>query len=204
MSALGRAYSKWYKKLPYIMAFGTCFIKGGMSDAFTQRQLEGIPADNDQFLDYKRNARFATWSGAYCGCVQHWVYNVAYAYLFPGTSVMSRLICTAFDCTFHGPMVYIPCYYVSKSLMTGGTAKEGWNEFWDNKWETLRAYWKVWCPTVFVVMFFIPPEFRVLLIGAVSLFWLVVLSYIAPMVDQEEIEDLQKEFEGEMTVITDD
>ena len=179
------------------MAFGTCFIKGNISDGITQRKLENPSdenRDNDRFLDYKRNIRFAIWSGVYCGSIQHWIYNVLYAKIFPGTSIMSRLICTTFDCTIHGPCVYMPSYYVSKSLMTGGNAKVGLNEYRDNAWEILMTYWKVWVPTVFGVMFFVPPEFRVLAIGGVSLFWLILLSYVAPMVDINNDPDVSNQY----------
>ena len=169
------------------MAFGTCFVKGSISDGITQTKLEKQCDDNNNaILDYKRNMRFATWSGAYCGCIQHWVYNIFYGRLFPGTSILSRALCTAFDCTIHAPMFYFPSYYISKSLMTGGTANDGLNEYINNKWDILIPYWRIWIPTIFAVMFFIPFEFRVITIGLVSLFWLILLSYMVPMKDKDE------------------
>merc|ERR1712228_157156 len=172
------------RKWPYALAFATCFIKGSASDGIAQTKLE-----NAATMDWKRNTRFATWSAGYCGMFQHWIYNILYARLFPSASVMSRIACTACDCSIHGPLVYLPTYYVCKSLMTGGSAKDGFDEWWINKWDISKAYWKVWIPTVFVMMFFIPFEFRVLTLSVVSLFWLVIVSYMAPMVDNEKNED---------------
>merc|ERR1719397_1039324 len=122
MSKFGRWYSTTYKKMPYLMAFATCFCKGSLSDSVTQTKIEDRKKGAKTF-DLKRNWRFATWSGAYCGSVQHFVYNVLYLRLFPGTQLLSRIGATTFDTMVHGPMVYLPTYFVCKSLLTGGTAK---------------------------------------------------------------------------------
>ena len=194
MSRFFNWYSRTYKRLPYPMAFITCFGKGSLSDGITQTKLEKNTKQihKDQWLDYKRNVRFAVWSGTYCGCIQHFVYNVLYARLFPSTTVLSRLICTLFDCFVHGPVSYFPSYYISKSLMTGGTAMEGFDEYRNNIWKILTPYWKVWCPSIFLIMFFLPPQFRVLAIAGVSLFWLILLSYMSPMVEENLIQNDDK------------
>ena len=116
---------------------------------------------------------------------QHFVYNVLYLRLFPGTHLLSRLSATTADTLIHGPLVYLPTYYVCKSLLTGGTAKEGLNEYSGNLWDIVTAYWKVWCPTVLITMTVMPMEFRILFISGVSLFWLMLLSYKAPMIDHQ-------------------
>lgn len=169
------------------MAFGTCFIKGSISDGVTQTKIEKRSADKG--VDLKRNVRFAAWSGAYCGSIQHFVYNVLYLRMFPSTHIASRLLCTSFDTLVHGPWVYLPTYYVCKSLLTGGKAKDGLAEFTDNWWDIVTAYWKVWFPSVLITMTVIPMQFRILFISGVSLFWLMLLSYKAPMVDHSEIVD---------------
>eukprot|EP01084_Bolivina_argentea_P088057 158975_1 len=192
MFRFGQWYAKTYRHWPYTLAFATCFVKGSISDSITQKKLEKntINSNQDNWLDYKRNARFATWSGAYCGSVQHFVYNVLYARLFPASSVLSKVCCTAFDGLIHVPFFYFPSYYLFKSLFLGGNGIDGLNEFWDNKWKILTTYWKIWTPIIFSVMFFVPFEFRVGTIGVASLFWLILLSYIAPMTDSDHDKDI--------------
>mmetsp|Transcript_5969 Transcript_5969/g.9508 ORF Transcript_5969/g.9508 Transcript_5969/m.9508 type:complete len:197 (-) Transcript_5969:23-613(-) len=192
------SFPKWYRsksiKWPYVMAFSTCLLKGSISDSFTQTKLE----QNEQF-DFKRNSRFAIWSASYCGCVQHFLYNVLYPRMFPSVGWIATICAVAVDTGLHGPLCYLPVYYMSKSVMTGGTVKNGWQEYFENKWSILTAYWKVWTPTVIVMMRWIPPELRVLTLSGVSLFWLVLLSYIAPMTDrtpQDESQDESQDLES--------
>merc|ERR550525_715988 len=147
----------------------------------------------DKGVDIKRNLRFAAWSGAYCGSIQHFVYNVLYLRMFPSTHIASRLLCTSFDTLVHGPWVYLPTYYVCKSLLTGGNAKDGLTEFTGNWWDIVTAYWKVWFPTVLITMTVIPMQFQILFISGVSLFWLMLLSYKAPMTDRTDSTGLVEE-----------
>lgn len=169
------------------MAFGTCFFKGSISDGVTQTKLEDRSHSTNakNTLDIKRNLRFSTWSGAYCGAVQHFVYNVLYLRLFPGIHLSSKLAATTVDTLIHGPLVYLPTYYVCKSLLTGGSATDGLTEYSGNLWDIVTAYWKVWCPTVLITMTVMPMEFRILFISGVSLFWLMLLSYKAPMIEHD-------------------
>jgi len=191
MSRFGRWYAKTYKNVPYIMAFGTCFVKGSLADGVTQTKIEE-PRNGARKFNMKRNVRFATWSGAYCGGVQHFVYNVLYSRLFPGTHLAHRVSATLVDTAIHGPMIYLPTYYISKSYLTGGTATDGLNEYSGNLRDIVISYWKVWCPTVLVTMTIMPMEFRILFISGVSLFWLMLLSYKAPMVDHAADPDLDE------------
>ena len=161
------------------MAFSTCLLKGSVSDGISQKSLEKA-----ERLDFARNARFSVWSGAYCGAVQHWIYNVLYARLFPGSSALSKVCATVFDGAVHAPFFYLPSYFTAKSWMTGGSLREGWDEYLRTKWNVLPAYYKVWTPATFGILFFVPPHFRVLALSAISLFWLVILSFKVPMVPE--------------------
>ena len=69
---------------------------------------------------------------------------------------------------------------------------EGFDEYRNNIWNILTPYWKVWCPSIFLIMFFLPPQFRVLAIAGVSLFWLILLSYMSPMVEENLIQNDDK------------
>ena len=73
-----------------------------------------------------------------------------------------------------------------KSTFLGGTPIDGLKKyFYEEKWNVLVPYWKVWLPVMLCIFYVIPYEFRVMTIGAVSLLWLVLLSYISPMIHQD-------------------
>ena len=175
-------YSSTYRKWPYSLAFATCFFKGSLSDSITQTKIE----QNSDF-DWKRNGRFAVFSGAYCGSVQHFIYNVFYQRLFPVITPWNRIGVTLIDCFGHVPCVFFPNYYMFRSLILGGSPVDGLSNYWNEKWAVLSAYWKLWIPAMFCIMSFVPYEFRILSIGGVSIVWLAILSYLAPMIEQNQL-----------------
>merc|ERR1712087_971246 len=79
-------------------------------------------------------------------------------------------------------------YFTAKSWMTGGSVRDGWDEYMRTKWSVLPAYYKVWTPATFAILFFVPFQFRVLVLSVISLFWLIVLSFKVPMVCDQEVE----------------
>lgn len=65
MSILLGRYMSFYSKSPYIASFGTCLVKGALADGIAQTQIE-----KNEHFSVRRNALFALWSAAYCGCAQ--------------------------------------------------------------------------------------------------------------------------------------
>lgn len=65
MSLLLSRYMSFYSKSPYVASFGTCLVKGAVADGIAQTQIE----KTEKFC-IRRNALFALWSAAYCGCAQ--------------------------------------------------------------------------------------------------------------------------------------
>ena len=61
-----RRYMSFYAKSPYIASFVTCFAKGAVADGIAQTQIE----KTTERFSIRRNALFALWSAAYCGCAQ--------------------------------------------------------------------------------------------------------------------------------------
>jgi hypothetical protein len=55
----------FYSKSPYVVSFGTCLVKGAAADGIAQTQIE-----KTEKFSIRRNALFALWSAAYCGCAQ--------------------------------------------------------------------------------------------------------------------------------------
>ena len=100
-------YRKLSTRAPLGVAFATCFVKGSASDAVSQQVVEQRPA-----LDVQRNTAFAFFSGAYLGCGQHFVYNVAFTRVFgSGRSAGVALCKVLADAIVHVPCVYLPLYY---------------------------------------------------------------------------------------------
>merc|ERR1719433_247389 len=71
-------------------------------------------------MDWRRNAAFATFSGAYLGIGQHYVYNVAFTRLFgAGNDLKTASIKVFADATVHVPMIYLPLYYTFECTALG-------------------------------------------------------------------------------------
>lgn len=137
-------------------------------------------------FDVGRNVRFAAYSGVYCGSFQHFVYNVFYSRYLPGSSISRTLCRSLFDNFIHAPLIAMPCFFIVKSLFNNGSIRDGLKECWNEKLNVLKSYWKIWIPSTFCIMYFLPPEFRIFAIGLTSLVWLVVLSYMSPMVQDKD------------------
>ena len=176
---LGRLLSSYdaaYARRPMITAFATCAVKSGASDVVAQRQLEGANT-----IDVSRTGKFLTWGGAYCGCFQHLLYNVAYPRVFGSAGKLKLLPTMCFELGVHFPFVANPCYYACNSLFTGRTATDGLIRYRDEFWNVMRVVWCIWTPAHYMTFAVVPPRFRIAWVASVSFGWLVVLSYLNPM-----------------------
>ena len=68
-------YARLCERHPWSSAFIVCFIKGSLSDMFSQRLVEG---KNSEQHSWKRTLVFALFGGWYCGWAQHLLYNRLY------------------------------------------------------------------------------------------------------------------------------
>ena len=195
-------YSRTYRVLPFSTAFVTCYLKGSVADAITQTKLEskssnfGEVRNNGNWfdrIDWMRNWRFSMFSGLYCGCIHHLIYNLLYSALFPASTWTSAIIKTVVDSFVHIPFSYFPVYFAMKSMFLGKSPLDGLKSYWyDEIWTVLPIYWKVWIPVLVFLFYFIPYELRVGTIAALSLFWLILLSYLSPMTDKQQTRQLEK------------
>ena len=172
-------YSKWYDKIPYTAAFITCYIKGTLADGITQTSTNGN-------IDMARNIRFSIWSGGYCGCIQHYIYNILYQRIFPIHSIRNTIFKTLIDNGFTMPFFSLPQYCVFKSWLLGDKNwfQQGITNYRNELWGVMKYYWRVWLIGTFIALS-LPIQFRILTIGCISLGWLMILSAISPMSDHE-------------------
>ena len=73
-------------------------------------------------FDFRRNLAFATFSGAYLGCAQHYIYNMLFTRWvdvpFAAASAGKRAaLKVLLDGIWHVPLVYLPLYYGFENAM---------------------------------------------------------------------------------------
>ena len=142
-------------RAPLGVAFATCFVKGSASDAVSQQVVEQRPA-----LDVQRNTAFAFFSGAYLGCGQHFVYNVAFTRVFgSGRSAGVALCKVLADAIVHVPCVYLPLYYAFETPALGkGSPYDGLVRYREDAYDVLTTYWSTWPAVHFVSFTMLPPR----------------------------------------------
>eukprot|EP01083_Nonionella_stella_P016285 45514_1 len=199
-------YRVGYLRRPYRFAFATMYVKSTIADIISQNVLEkiishkrkakhagksgfeineGVENEVKNKFDFKRMIRFGSWGGLYCGFVEHWIYNVQFTKLWPQPVLMSAFKKMLCDLLIHTPFLYFPVYYVTKSLILGGTVMNGLRKY---KTECLTV--NIECakfviPVQLCVFYLVPIPFRLITMGFVGLFWMSYLSFLSPMIDEE-------------------
>lgn len=168
-----RWYSEASKAAPLSVAFATCFVKGSAADALSQFVIEKSEA-----LHVRRNAAFATFSGAYLGIGQHFVYNEVFTRAFgPGRDARTALAKVAADSLVHVPVVYLPLYFAFEYSVLSDGPLEGLKRYSVDAPQVLSAYWSLWPPLHFVSFTVVPPQLRIGFVATVSFVWLTYLSF---------------------------
>lgn len=172
------AYRRLARGAPLSTAFAVTFCKGSAADAVAQL--------NEESFDWRRNASFALFSGAYLGVGQHYVYNVAFPLLLgAGRDLMTGCKKVLVDALVHVPLVYLPLYYPFETVATGkGTPADGLRKYRDDAPKVLSTYWCTWPPVHLFSFTVLPTELRITFIASVSFLWLIFLSYASH--DQDE------------------
>lgn len=180
---------------PHSTAFGTCFVKGVLADAFAQHVIEGrrliahdAGGDGAGAYSVVRTLSFAVFSGAYLGCGQHVVYNVAFTRLFGASpSLATGAKKVAADAIIHVPFIYLPLYYAFEQVVVfRSPAADGLRRLYVGDDKTgpelvpvMEKYVKVF-PLVHLANFtVVPPEMRIAVVAGVSFFWLIILSCLS-------------------------
>lgn len=173
---IGKWYETSFHRNPFITSGLTMGSKASFCDAAAQ-----YLADPKCELDYLRMAKFTIFCVGYAGCFQHYVFNVLYARLFPGNSMFVAVQKTLTDNLVHSPFVYLPSYYIYKSLACNDSMTSGLIEYRSSGFQVFKACCWLWIPAQFICFSFIPMHFRILFNAFVGTIWEVILSYRAPM-----------------------
>ena len=178
-------------------------IKIILIDFITQTVVEGKAIHDDmknehECLNPKRNVRFGLWSGIYCGSFQHYLFNIFYQSVFVGNSYKIPLIKAMVHNFITIPLWEFPLYFSFKSLVMGGNIMDGLNNYKNNGWEVCVVCWKFWIPGMFMA-FMLPIQYRILFVGSLSLFWMTILSYLQPMIKNND-DNIDRIFTDELLI----
>ena len=180
--SLRQRWERLYDAWPYTMAGLIVGTKAVGSDLTAQIYEQ---AGNESFeMDVVRNMKFTAFCFFYVGSFQHWVYNVVFPRLIPGTGLLVALKMSLLDNGFYSPFVYMPAYYSTKAMFAGQSPVEGLKEYRENGAEVLKALYSVWIPAQFINFLLMPPQYKIMYITVVGFFWEVILSHLAPMVEE--------------------
>jgi protein Mpv17 len=168
-----RMYRSASRASPLAVAFATCYAKGSASDVIAQLQLE-----KREKIDWRRNVAFATFSGAYAGVAQHYIYNVGFSRVFgAGTDLATAARKVAADSLIHVPFFCLPIYYPFETVMLGqGSVADGWRRYRADAYDVLTTYWTIWPPVHALNFTLMPTEMRISVVACMSFVWLIYLS----------------------------
>ena len=117
---------------PFLFQLGVATSKTSAADIMVQVVVEKKNYDE---LDWKRNGIFVVFGFAYLGGFQYWLMVNKFSKWFPTRArfaqltlgeklkdtagMMDALKMVAFDVFVHLPLIYFPCYYTCKEIVTG-------------------------------------------------------------------------------------
>jgi hypothetical protein len=117
---------------PFIFQLGVATSKTSAADIMVQVVVEKKKIDE---IDWKRNGIFVVFGFAYLGGFQYWLMVNKFNMWFPTRArfasltfgeklkdtagMLDALKMVAFDVFVHLPLIYFPCYYTCKEIVTG-------------------------------------------------------------------------------------
>jgi len=183
---IAASYDKFYERWPKFTAGITMGGAAGACDIVAQKIEK--PSMRMKDLDLLRVFHFSMYNGIFCGAFLQVVYNVYYPAMFTGSVVAQAIKLTLFDNFIFGPFLYLPSYYVYKSLADGRTSLAGLVDYVEGGWDVVLACAGVWVPTQYITFVYVPPNFRILFHAVVGILWDIVLSYLVPMETSKHLE----------------
>jgi len=213
-SHLLAAVSTFYQTQPYLADFLTCATKASLADIIAQKTAESYDNDtttssskkkknNDSdtdCLEFSRTLAFLLYGGLYQGMVQCFLYTHLYPCLFGSeVTITSVLTQAGIDNFLLAPFVCLPTVYSLKSLLAGGTPKEGMDKYLDHidSQSILWRYWSLWFPVQCLNFSIVPEYMRVPFGAVVSFAWMFMLSGISSSSSNLQQEEAAKTKEGQ-------
>eukprot|EP00956_Cyclotella_meneghiniana_P010135 scaffold13975_cov69-Cyclotella_meneghiniana.AAC.5 len=191
---------------PFALQLGVATAKTSAADAMVQIVVE---KKSPQEIDYRRNAIFVVFGFAYLGGFQYWLMVNKFGKWFPTRARFSQLTLAeklkdtagmldalkmvAFDVFVHLPLIYFPCYYTCKEIVTGTSwnpldwVKDGCTKYWANKEDDLTAMIKLWGPSD-CIQFSMPIHISMPFRHLVSFFWTAYVSFTRGASDDSDEE----------------
>lgn len=180
----------------YPLAFGV--IVSGFKTSFSDLLVQKVVNQNE-IIDWRRNAAFATFGFIYLGGIQYALYVPIFGKLFPNAARFAAKplkekfkdipgLCnvglqTLLDQCVHHPLMYFPAFYITKEIVMGGRdngkkldINRVLTNYRNNMKEDLIALWKIWVPAMFFNFAVMPMHLRIPFTGFVSLLWTCLLS----------------------------
>ncbi|KAL7498807.1 hypothetical protein ACHAWT_006664 [Skeletonema menzelii] len=189
---------------PFIFQLGVATAKTSAADIMVQVVVEKKKWDE---LDWKRNGIFVVFGFAYLGGFQYWLMVNKFNKWFPTRARFAQLTLAeklkdtagmidalkmvAFDVFVHLPLIYFPCYYTCKEIVTGTSwnplvwMKDGVTKYWNNKEEDCLAMIKLWGPSD-CIQFSMPIHISMPFRHLVSFFWTAYVSFTRGGSDEED------------------
>ena len=189
---------------PFMFQLGVATAKTSAADFMVQVVVEKKQWDE---LDYKRNGIFVVFGFAYLGGFQYWLMVNKFSKWFPTRArfatlslseklkdtagMIDALKMVAFDVFIHLPLIYFPCYYTCKEIVTGTSwnpidwVKDGVTKYWNNKEEDCLAMIKLWGPSD-CIQFSMPIHISMPFRHMVSFFWTAYVSFTRGGSDEED------------------
>jgi len=167
-------YRNLLRQRPYVVGFVFCFGKGVAADVIAQCAFE----DRNE-MDHRRTLAAAFFSGSFCGCAYHAIFNIWFARLF-GTSSSARVVVskTLADGCVAFPFMYMPWYVACDEFIRCGSCAGILRRWQAEINQVMIDYLKVWPLACLVAFSVVPTELRTTFMALVSFCWLILLSMI--------------------------
>lgn len=120
----------------------------------------------------------------YCGMVQYGIYNKLYPVIFGRMKegFNKNISRTMVDMVFHSTFFYFPIFYIFKgfvyerSISIDIIKQQLHQYFMINFKEDMIDLYKIWLPTIFLMFYVIPMQYRVPWISTIGIVWAILLS----------------------------
>mmetsp|Transcript_11662 Transcript_11662/g.23368 ORF Transcript_11662/g.23368 Transcript_11662/m.23368 type:complete len:283 (+) Transcript_11662:168-1016(+) len=194
-SAAEESTKSFAESNPFIFQLGVATAKTSAADIMVQVVVEKKKWNE---IDLKRNGIFVVFGFAYLGGFQYWLMVNKFNKWFPTRARFATLTLgeklkdtagmidafkmVAFDVFVHLPLIYFPCYYTCKEIVTGTSwnplvwMKDGVTKYWNNKEEDCLAMIKLWGPSD-CIQFSMPIHISMPFRHLVSFFWTAYVSF---------------------------